>query len=256
MLKPSPLDAWTIVSLRPQGLHSSIRQLAKYRKAHFCALSVTKLVAIPNCHELAAALTADIRIMSSPTAVSFAQQQADLSGHWLAIGQNTAKRLFSAGANSVLVPEPQTADGLLALEVMQKVSGLRLGLITAPNGRGILEKTLQERGALLNVAHVYQRLPISLNRKQLSYIDAFSPQTAIFVTSSSAFAALWQQLNANRQAIMKSLLYVASSARLVEYLQFLGIRSVLQSSSTLPHDQIRTLAQAVLPDEPTGAMDD
>lgn len=256
MPKLPTLKAWTIVSLRPQGQHSGIRYAVKRGNAHFCALSVTKLVASPNNPELAAALAADIRIMSSPSAVSFAKQYVDLSGHWLAIGQSTAKRLFSAGASSILIPEPQTADGLLALDIMQNIAGHSLGLITAPNGRGILEKTLLERGALLNIAHVYQRQPIVLNRKQLSRIDAFSPQTAIFVTSSTSFATLWQQLNAHRQAIMKSLLYVASSARLVDYLQSLGIQSVLQSCSTLPQDQIRTLAQAVLPDKPTGAMDD
>jgi uroporphyrinogen-III synthase len=139
---------------------------------------------------------------------------------------------------------------------MQDIKGRTVGLITAPKGRGLLEKTMQQRGALLNIAHVYQRQKIALNRKQLFTLDAFTPQTAILVTSSEAFEALWQQLNTHRQAIMQSLLCVASSARLVEYLQSLGIRRVLQSSSTLPHDQIHTLAQAVLSDEPTGTMDD
>ncbi len=256
MPKLPTLSAWTLVSLRPQGQHAAIRIVAKQSNARFCALSVTKLVAEHNKTALESALVSDIRIMSSPSAVSFSQTMADLSGNWLAIGQNTAKKLINAGASSVQTPEIQTADGLLALPIMQNIAGANVGLITAPNGRGLLEKSIQDRGAHLNIAHVYHRKKITLNSRQNSAIDSFSEQTAIFVSSGEAFETLWQQLNLHRQAIIKSSLCVASSARLVEYLKSLGIRRVLCSNSTLPKDQICTLANAVLPYESSGAMDE
>ena len=154
MPKLPTLSAWTLVSLRPQGQHATIRIVAKQSNARFCALSVTKLVAEHNKAALESALSSDIRIISSPSAVSFSQTMADLSGNWLAIGQNTAKKLIKAGASSVQTPEIQTAEGLLALPIMQNIAGANVGLITAPNGRGLLEKTIQDRGAHLNIAHV------------------------------------------------------------------------------------------------------
>jgi uroporphyrinogen-III synthase len=256
MPKLPPLSTWTIVSLRPQGQHAAIRYAVNRRNARFCALSVTKLVAQENHSDLEKALASDVRIMSSPSAVRYAQPFANLAGNWLAVGQSTAKQLFAAGASSVQVPALQTADGLLALHVMQNIAGRSVGLITAPNGRGLLEKTLQERGAHLNIAHVYRRQSIALSSKQLSAIDSFSAQTAILVTSGGAFEVLWQQLSKHRQAIIKASLCVASSARLVDYLHSLGIRRVLCSNSTLPRDQIRTLAQAVFSYESSGAMDE
>ena len=256
MPKLPTLSSWTVVSLRPQGQHASIRYVVNQTKSRFCGLSVTKLVAEHNQKELARALASAIRIMSSPSAVHFTQLSVNLTGDWFAIGQNTAKKLLAAGASTVKNPEIQNADGLLALPELQNIAGTHIGLVTAPNGRGLLEQTLKDRGAQLNIAHVYRREKITLKSKQLSAIDSFSEHTAIFVTSSDAFEALWQQLNARRQAIITSSLCVASSARLVEYLKSLGIRRVLCSHSTLPRDQIRTLAKAVLPYESVGAKDE
>lgn len=256
MPKLSTLSSWTVVSLRPQGQHAAIRLVAKQKKTLFCALSVTKLVAGHNKADLECALASDIRIISSPSAVRFAQSMADLGGNWLAIGQSTANKILAAGATSVCIPKIQTADGLLTLPELQNIKGKHIGLITAPNGRGVLEQSILDRGAQLNIAHVYQRQKITLNSRQISAIDSFSEQTAIFVTSGEAFETLWQQLNTHRKAIIKSSLCVASSARLVEYLKSLGIRRMLCSDSTLPKDQIRTLAEAVLPYESSGAMDE
>src|SRR3546814_12885773 len=46
-----------------------------------------------------------------------------------------------------LAPQRMDSEGLLALEPLQQVSGLTIGLVTAPGGRGELQPALQRRGA-------------------------------------------------------------------------------------------------------------
>jgi uroporphyrinogen-III synthase len=243
------LSNWTIVSLRPQGQHASVRHVAALWQAKCCTFSIYKLIATPNNQTLSNALSAQIRIISSPSAVHFASQKARLSGHWLAVGQQTAKLLYEAGASSVSVAKPQSAEGLLNLDELQMVQAISIGIITAPKGRGLLEETLQQRGAKLQMAYVYRRQVLKLNAKQLALIDQMSAKTAILVSSQSAFEQFWQQLNEPRKAIIKSLICIASSTRLLEYLQSLGLSHVLCSDSTLAQDQMSTLAETVLPTE-------
>lgn len=246
MAKQQILD-WTIVSLRPQGQHTAARLAVAKWQAHLCAFSIFKLVAVQNRSELTKVLASEIRIISSPSAVRFAQHSAALSGHWLAIGQQTADCLYAAGASSVEIAEPQNADGLLKMGALQSIHGVSIGIITAPNGRGLLEQTLVQRGARINIAFVYKRQALKLNVKQLARIDQFGPQTAILVSSKSAFEQFWLQLSEPRKAIIKTTICIASSTRLVEYLHTLGLSRVLCSASTLAQDQISTLAKTVLP---------
>ena len=247
MPEPTPLTGWTVLSLRPQNQHAPVRRAAAAWQARILAVSAFRLAPGKDHDALAKALTCGIRIASSPAAVRHARRQAKLSGDWLAIGHGTARLLFRAGARSVQTPEPQTADGLLELQALQRVHGKRIGLLTAPDGRGLLEETLKTRGAELMVAHVYVREPVALNTRQLANIDALSAQAALLVTSQQAFGHFWQQLNATRQDKIKSLICVASSARLVEYLKALGLTRVICSDSTLPQRQLRVLAETVMP---------
>lgn len=239
------LTDWTIISLRPQKEHAAVRLAAKRWQAKTVALSAFKLSSTADSASLREALRCSIRIASSPAAVRFAREFGPLSGDWLAIGSATAQELFRAGARSVQSPEPQNADGLLTMEKLAHIKNTGIGLLTAPDGRGELERVLAERGALLHIAYVYRREPIRLSARQLARIDAFTEKTAFLVSSQKAFGYVWAQLNARRQKKIKTLICVTSSARLVEYLNGLGITRVICSQSTLPYTQISTLAAAI-----------
>ena len=247
MPEPTPLNGWTVLSLRPQNQHAQVRRAAAAWQARILALSAFGLKPGADNDELNKALACGIRIASSPAAVSHARHLAELSGDWLAIGHGTAQLLLRAGARSVQTPEPQTADGLLALPALQGILGKRIGLLTAPDGRGLLEDTLKTRGAELIVAHVYVREPVALNARQLANIDALPAQAALLVTSQQAFGHFWRQLTTARQDKIKSLICIASSARLVEYVKAFGLSRVICSNSTLPQRQLRVLAETVMP---------
>jgi uroporphyrinogen-III synthase len=243
--EPLPLADWTLLSLRPQNQHAPVRRAASVFQAKTMALSSFRLQAVQDRVTLDTALACKIRIATSPAAVRHAQRQAPVAGHWLAIGQGTARALFRAGAQSVQVPDVQTAEGLLAMDALQRIQGRRIGLLTAPDGRGLLEETLLARGAILSVAHVYTRQAVTLNARQLAALDRLSAESALLVTSQKAFDQLWAQLNAARRGKIKSLICVASSVRLLEYLTALGLVHVICSNSTLPQRQLEVLAETV-----------
>ena len=250
MTRALPLSGWTLVSLRPQNQHAGVRQAARQFGARVIAASAYMLAALPDDGALERVLACPIRIASSPNAVRYATMHSPLPGHWLAVGSATASTLLRAGATSVRVPEPQTADGLLALDILQSVKGRRIGLLTAPDGRDLLERTLPERGARLITANSYQRRPVTLPAATRQRIVASGPATALLVTSQRAFQRFFTQFDDAGQRTLKTRICIASSMRLLEYLQAQGFARVLQSRSTLPQDTVQALADAIAGDRP------
>ena len=250
MSRLPPLSGWTVVSLRPQGQHDAVRRTARKLGARVIAASTNRLSPLPLGNTLDAVLACPIRIASSPNAVRFAARQASLPGAWLAIGNDTAACLLQAGAHRVQVPEPQTAEGLLQLASLQSIRGRRIGLLTAPDGRGLLERDLPARGAYLQVAHSYRRQPTALAPRVAARILAAGPHCAVLVTSLAAFRQFQRELDADALAVLKSRPCIASSARLLEYLQAEGYRHVLASRSTKPEDTLQALSDAMAPARP------
>lgn len=250
MTRALPLSGWTLVSLRPRNQHAAVRRAAHARGAQVIAASAYKLAALPDNGDLEQLLDCPIRIASSPNAVRYAARHKPLPGHWLAVGNATAGALLRAGAGSVHVAEPQTADGLLNLDILQSVRGRRIGLLTAPDGRGLLERALPERGARLVIANSYQRLPVKMGAATRQRIAAAGPATAVLVTSQRAFQRFFAQFDDAAQQALKSRICIASSTRLLEYLQAQGFVRVLQSRSTLPQDTLQALADAIAGDRP------
>lgn len=250
MTRALPLSGWTLVSLRPQNQHAGVRQAARQFGARVTAASAYMLAALPDNGALERVLACPIRIASSPNAVRYATMHSPLPGHWLAVGSATASALLRAGATSVRVPEPQTADGLLALDILQSVKGRRIGLLTAPDGRDLLERALPERGARLITANSYLRRPVTLRAATRQRIVASGPATALLVTSQRAFQRFFTQFDDAGQRTLKTRICIASSMRLLEYLQAQGFARVLQSRSTLPQDTVQALADAIAGDRP------
>jgi uroporphyrinogen-III synthase len=238
------LHGWTVVSLRPQNQHAGLRQAAMRRRAHMLSASPFRLQATVSETALAAALACPLRIAVSPAAVRFAAKMAPLHGDWLAIGAATAKALRNAGARQVQVPQPQTAAGLLGLAALAQIKGRDIGLISAPDGLGLLEKGLPERGARLHSAHVYQRQPLALSESRRGQLLALRGPVACMVTSQAAFRQFWQQFSNKQQQTLHAWHFVASSARLLHYLQGLGLAQVHLAESTRAPALLNALAKA------------
>jgi uroporphyrinogen-III synthase len=244
-----PLSGWTLVSMRPQNQHAPVRRAAQKWGARVISASVIKLVPSHEPAALAEVMKCPVRIATSPNAVRFAAKHQTLSGDWLAVGTSTAKALLSVGARSVQTPEPQTAEGVLALAGLQSIKGKQIGLLTAPDGRGLLEKELAARGAQLIIAHTYQRQTLPLKVSTCQQIIDSGPRTALLITSQQAFRHFFAQFDDAGQRTLKTQICVASSVRLLEYIQTLGFERVLTSQGTKPKDVIQTLASALVRDQ-------
>jgi uroporphyrinogen-III synthase len=245
MPRTSDLHGWTLISLRPRHRHGAVRRAAAAKGARVLAVSPYELRALDAGAALQAALRCPIRIASSPAAVAFAAAQAPLHGDWLAIGTATAQALRRAGAGSVQTAEPQNADGLLDLPMLSDCRGRHIGLITAPDGRGLLEAALPARGAKLHIAHVYCRQALDLPASVHRGLHALAPNTAVLVSSRAAFAEFWRQLDAEERAIIRDTRCIASSARLLEYLQGLDIRRVRCAAGTQPAAMLAAVQETI-----------
>ena len=165
---------WYVISLRPQGGHETLRRAAAAQGAGLIALSPWRIQ--PRTDELAkqalrTALAASRVVFTSPAAVKAATGllplQRAAAQEWIAVGSGTARALGGIGIEGVVSPTRMDSEGLLALPVLQEVSGLPVGLITAPGGRDALSRTLMQRGASLLRADVYAREPVRLSARSL-----------------------------------------------------------------------------------------
>jgi uroporphyrinogen-III synthase len=132
---------------------------------------------------------------------------------------------------------------------LQSIKGKQIGLLTAPDGRGLLEKELAARGAHLSIAHTYHRQTLPLKVSTCQQIVDSGPRTALLITSQQAFRHFFAQFDAAGQRILKTRTCVASSVRLLEYLQTLGFERVLTSPGTKPKDVIQALASFLVRDQ-------
>jgi len=247
---------WTLVSLRPQGQHAALRQAAAAAGAvATVALAPWRL---QRCTDeaarttLHAALRAHATVFTSPAAVVAAQ--ALLPGlpscnaqQWLAVGEGTLRALQRAGVQGAQAPARMDSEGLLALPALQQLQGRQIGLVTAPGGRGLIAASLQQRGAQLVRANVYQRTPLTLPPRALARLS-HSPQPWLLALSSGeALQRVWEQLPPPWQSRWRGGMGVlAASARLCEQAQALGLAHVAQAEGPMPA-QLAAAARQLLP---------
>ena len=120
-----------------------------------------------------------------------------------------------------------------------EVSGV---MVTAPDGRGLMERELPARGARLHIAHVYVREPVLLAPARLQALAALGPRAALLVSSQSAFGQFWRQLDEKTRAVWRGRPCIASSARLLQYLRQQGFRQLAQAESTHAPAMLAALA--------------
>jgi uroporphyrinogen-III synthase len=248
--KKLPLHGWYVISLRPLNQHGGVRRVAASFGARVFAVSSLRLQAIAAGTQLREALRCSRVIVSSPAAARFAQAQIALTQRrgqaWLAVGAGTAAALHRCGIARVQAPERgMDSEGLLAMDELRDVRGEKIGLITAPGGRGLLASTLQARGATLALAEVYRRQPLLPSAARLRALDELPAKTALLITSSEAFSGLWQALGAAARARLLRHPCVVPSERLAAQALALGFSPVVRAGDARPASMLGALAAHV-----------
>lgn len=229
---------WTLVSLRPQGQNVALRRAVAGLGGHVLALSpwrLQRLHGTPVVRQLQRALNCDRVVFTSPAAVAAAASLLPLAeaqrSPWLTVGEGTARALQAHGITEVHAPQRMDSEGLLALPVLAHVQGLRIGLVTAPGGRGLIAAQLQAAGATIERADVYQRRLLRLPPRTLARLAHSAQPWVLAVSSGEALQHFWQQLPpALRQQLQARATAVVASDRLGERARALGLQHVVRAA--------------------------
>ncbi|TLX22533.1 uroporphyrinogen-III synthase [Thermomonas fusca] len=245
-----PLQHWTVLSLRPRGQHAGLRAAATRSGARLLALSPIAIDILDDSdarQSLAAALAADILLFTSPNAARAAAALAPLrprrGQHWLAVGAGTRRALARSGIDAV-APARMDSEGLLGLPQLVDVRDKRVGLVTAPGGRGVLAPSLAARGATVLRANVYARRAVALSSARRAALEAVlrDPERVLLALSSGeALDALLAQLPARG---LGKVAVVAASARLGEAARAAGFTRIALASDARPAALLRAAADA------------
>lgn len=242
--QPAPaLGGCYVISLRPVGGHAGTRRAAAAHGARTVALSPWRLVprapadALP---ALRAALAAPIAIFTSPAAVGAAASMARLApgrGQLrLAVGATTGAALRRAGVPAPVFPRRMDSEGLLELAELQDVARLEIGLVTAPEGRSHLTLSLQERGARVLRADVYDRVPVSPAPQALARLRALPADAPLLLALSSGLAleSVLDALPGDVAARLRGARVLAASARLADLARARGFTDVVEAADARP----------------------
>ncbi len=245
-LSSPPLSGWYVVSLRPVGQHRRLLRVAEALGADGLSLPGMRLTAredTPTRTALDDALHCPRVIFTSPAAVRFAIRLRMLAAdartarkrRTFALGEATGAALCRAGIADALVPPQATSESLLALPELGSLAGARIGLVTAPDGRGLLAGQLREHGATLAIAEVYARSPARIDRTHARRLLDVRGHGAVCVTSAEALRNVLAALPAAARAKLLGCVAVASSARLDAIARDAGFRAVIRADAPTPH---------------------
>jgi len=241
-----PLQEWYVISLRPLGLHDGIRRAATKLGAKTFALSTLAIESLDAGDTLRNALACPMVIATSPVAARMALSGQRLhvrpGQRWFAVGPGTAARLKRQGADDISIPTAgASAEALLKLPELAHLGGRKVGLVTAPGGRGQLAKVLAERGAQVVLAEVYRRVPRTPSLQRRRALAALPERSALLVSSVEALTGLWQALSESERRRLRRRPCVVGSQRLARQVRALGFLRPLVAASARPRDLLAAL---------------
>jgi uroporphyrinogen-III synthase len=139
----------------------------------------------------------DLAVFVSPSAVRKALELAQ-GRSWprvAAVGEGTRRELELRGLRNVIAPAGQAdSEALLALPELAQVTGTRVLILRGAGGREFLGETLAARGAKVEYAECYRRVPPPAAALPEGRIDAFC------VSSGEALGNLAAMLGHERLA--------------------------------------------------------
>ena len=173
-------------------------------------------------------------IFVSQNAVTYAFQdyldryQLPAQTTFVAIGKSTAATLGAEGVDNVLHADTVAdSEALLALPALQAahVAQKKILLVRGSGGRELLSATLQERGAVVDIAEVYLRRIPQYDKKACDQLWQQSSPNAIIVTSNEGIQNLVALTPVPYREELFAKTLVVMSQRNAEFARQLGFNS-------------------------------
>ena len=146
----------------------------------------------------------------------------------LATGSATAAILHKSGiANIVHAGAYAESEVLLELPELQssEITGRNIIIFRGIGGRELLAETLRTRGAVVDYAEVYERIPVQYTKPELDAVWFNQTPDYIVVTSSESLQNLFDMLSSEQRNIMLNTKIVVFGKRMSELAVKLGFRS-------------------------------
>jgi uroporphyrinogen-III synthase len=137
------------------------------------------------------------------------------------------------------------SEGLLALDALQHVAGLAVGLVTAPGGRGEIEPALRRRGAQVLRADVYERTEVAPTERAIDALRATAGQPLwLALGSGAALDTILRALPGDAATVLRGARVVAASERLARHAATHGFERIVVAASAMPADLVAAAAAA------------
>lgn len=143
-----------------------------------------------------------------------------------AIGKKTANALRQQGLSAAWVPASGfTSEDFLAMPEVQNLSGKHILIIRGVGGREMLAEQLRQRGASVDYADVYQRMPASVSPSLLKQHHENRQLDIIAITSSEGLLNLLVLLE--HPEWIKTIPLLVGSVRMAETARQAGFTGTL-----------------------------
>jgi len=191
------LNGLNVLVTRPQHQAQAFCQTLADYGAQSCAIPLLTIepLALPKSREKlqaihqyhAAIATSSNAVLQAEALVPGCTQQAS---HWFTPGAKTQATLVAHGATQIHAPrETFNSESLLTLPALQTVEQQRILIVCGENSRPLLAETLQQRGAKIEHAIVYQRVCPDHSARLAAQFQQHAPNV-ITITSAEALANL------------------------------------------------------------------
>jgi uroporphyrinogen-III synthase len=153
-----------------------------------------------------------------------------------AVGPATARALAAAGIEVAALPvRSADSEGLLALPAFAAPCGLRILIVRGADGRGLLARELTRRGATVETAELYRRVPVTPSAAALGELTralAATRAPIVIVTSVEVLAALLSVAPAEACERLKSVPLLVPGARVATAARELGWRGPMRAAAS------------------------
>ncbi|MBL8397966.1 MAG: uroporphyrinogen-III synthase [Candidatus Accumulibacter sp.] len=238
---PEILRGKRIVVTRPLAQSGPLANLIARHGGQPFVFPLLEISAADDPRPLQAAIerleTFSLAIFISPNAVDFSVPTILARRPWpddlqaLALGPGSAARLSAYGVANTLLPEERfDSESLLELPVLRPsyVYGRRVMILRGNGGRELLAQTLRQRGAFVDCIVCYRRsgptdiVPLA-KRLRCGEIDA------LIVSSSEALRYLFEMLEVEGRADLRTTPMFVPHPRIAELARALGLQRVVTS---------------------------
>lgn len=156
---------------------------------------------------------------------------------WIGVGEATARALQAEGLPARAPEEGAHSEAVLQLPALQELTDSKVLLLRGEGGRGLMERTLRERGAAVHAVPLYRR------ECDDSVVWPDEAVLAVLVTSVES----WQCLRQRAPLPLEQTLVVAGSERIAQAARGDGAAEVAAATSPRDEDMLECLKTHLKP---------